>query len=243
MLQRFDKSRSLLQDWIKRGFVTVDGKVITKPGVLIDHNAEIEIHLNEPEYVSRAGLKLHQALHEFSIDVAGLTVLDAGLSTGGFADCLLQRGAAHVYGVEVGTNQLHESLQGHDRLTVCEQTDIRMCLGKFPLVDMVTLDLSFISILKVIDVVERLLKPAGLLLVLIKPQFETEKTSLNRKGIVKTDFLRKKIVNQVLAGMKNSDFVLQGIIESTISGKDGNKEFLAYFKKGDAHEDSTGHHI
>ena len=229
--RRPDLSRSLIQSWIQQGFVMIDGKVVTKNGMLVEPDVEFTLHLEQPEYVSRSGAKLKQALQEFSIDVTGLTALDVGLSTGGFTDCLLQHNIAQVTGVDVGTAQVHPKISGDARVVVMEQTDIRKCLGVIAPVDFACVDVSFISVTKIIDVVVRLLKPAGKVVVLIKPQFETVKKSLARGGIVKNAVLRKQIMQDVTAAIEHVGLSLQGCVESITIGGDGNIEYLAYFVK------------
>lgn len=225
-------SRRQIQSWIMQGKVTVDDKVFTKAGAQINgEEAVILLDVKEPPYVSRAGVKLEKALDEFSIDVAGLTVLDAGISTGGFTDCLLQRRAKKVYGVDVGYGQLHEKIRNDPRLVLLERTNLRKLKDVGEKVDLITLDLSFISVLKVMDAVLQLLKSDGQLIVLIKPQFEAGKYEVSGGGIVRDEGVRKVIVEHVVAGIKDYGFALKGLTESPILGAKGNKEFLAYFKR------------
>jgi len=229
--QRPDLSRSLIQVWIKSGFVAIADKIITKPGLLVDQDVAFTLHLDQPEFVSRSGAKLNQALHHFKLDVTGLTVLDVGLSTGGFTDCLLQHNVAKVFGVDVGTGQVHPKIAADKRVIVMEKTDIRDCLNKIEPVDFITIDVSFISVTKIIDVIAQLLKPQGKIVILIKPQFETVKKSIARGGIVKNNVARKEICQNVITAIEHTGFVLQGCVESLIVGGDGNIEFLAYFSK------------
>jgi 23S rRNA (cytidine1920-2'-O)/16S rRNA (cytidine1409-2'-O)-methyltransferase len=226
-------SRQQLQSWIMQGKTAVSGKVITKAGHQVAHDAEIELIIHEPKFVSRAGFKLEKALDHFTIDVHDLVVLDAGLSTGGFTDCLLQRGARKVYGVDVGYGQVHEKIRKDPHVVVLERTNLRnLTVGDIgQTVDMVTLDLSFISVLKVIDTVYALLKPQGKLIVLIKPQFEAGKEQVGTGGIVKDPQVHQAVIKRVTEGIVACGFTCVGIIESPITGADGNKEFLAYFIK------------
>ncbi len=230
--ERFPElSRTQIQSFIMQGKVSVDGKVITKPGVSIDSQAELVFTHEEPPYVCRAGWKLAHALDQFHIDPAGLVVLDAGLSTGGFTDCLLQRGAARIYGVDVGYGQVHEKIRQNPRVVVIERTNLRY-LDQLPeKVDLVTLDLSFISLLKVMPAVTKLMKPTGKLIALIKPQFEAERHEVGRGGIVRDEAVHKRILKEVPKGIEDFGFSLQGIIESPITGAAGNKEFLALFSR------------
>jgi len=229
--RRPDLSRSLIQSWIKQGFVMIDGKVVKKNGMLVYPNVEFTLEMDQPEYVSRSGAKLKQALQEFEIDVTGLTAIDVGLSTGGFTDRLLQHGIAKVFGVDVGTGQVHKKVSEDSRVVVMEQTDIRDCLGKIEQVDFICIDVSFISVTKIIEVIVRLLKPDGKVVILIKPQFETEKKSLARGGIVKNTVLRKQIMKDVVASIEHAGLPLQKSIECLTIGGDGNVEYLACFAK------------
>lgn len=229
--RRPDLSRSLIQSWIKDGQVKVAGKIVTRPGFLVEIDIDFVLQQDQPKYVSRSGAKLEQALRQFSFDVTGLTVLDVGLSTGGFTDCLLQHGAVKVIGVDVGTKQVHPKIAQDSRVTVLEQTDIRDCIGKVPQVDMIVVDVSFISVTKFADVLRQLLKPTGKLIVLIKPQFEGNPDDLARGGIVKNIATRQRIIQDVIAKLLLHKFELQGCVESLTVGGDGNVESLAYFVK------------
>lgn len=230
--ERFTQySRQQLQSWIMQGKAKVEGRVMSKPGTLVDPEATIELSIEEPKYVGRAGFKLEKALDHFAIDVQGLIVLDAGISTGGFTDCLLQRGAKKIYGVDVGYGQVHEKIRHDDRVVLLERTNLRLLQEVGELVDLVTLDLSFISILKVMEAVTGLLKPDGQLVTLIKPQFEAEREDVGRGGIIKDATVHERVVHDVTHGIESFGFKLIGVIESPIEGGSGNKEFLAYFKR------------
>jgi 23S rRNA (cytidine1920-2'-O)/16S rRNA (cytidine1409-2'-O)-methyltransferase len=224
-------SRRQIQSWIMQGKARVDGQVQTKPGTILNPSLPIELIVEEPKFVSRAGFKIEAALNKFDIDVTNLVVMDAGLSTGGFTDCMLQRGARKVYGVDVGYGQVHEKICNDDRVIVMERTNLRHLETVGEPVDLVTLDLSFISIIKVMDAVCRILKPDGRLLVLIKPQFEAPRGSVNRRGVIKDEALREQVVNSVVDGIKVFGFSFQGIVDSPIFGAQGNKEFVAYFER------------
>lgn len=232
LVEKFPQySRTQLNSFIIQGKVTVDGKVQTKPGVLTAETADIILVHEEPKFVCRAGYKLEHALTSFNISVEGLTVLDAGLSTGGFTDCLLQRGAKKVYGIDVGYGQVHEKIRSHERVIVRERTNLRYLDDLEEQVDLVTLDLSFISVLKVMDAVAKLLKEHAQLIVLIKPQFEAEKHEVGKGGIIKDPVIHERVVKKVIDGICQYGFNLQGLTESPITGTMGNKEFLAYFKR------------
>lgn len=224
-------SRRQIQSWIMQGKVQVDGQVITKPGTLVNAGANITLALEEPKFVGRAGFKLEKALDHFQIDVNGLVALDAGISTGGFTDCLLQRGIKKVYGVDVGYGQVHEKVRADPRVEVRERTNLRSLESLGEMVDLVTLDLSFISVLKVMDAVTRLLKPGGKLIILIKPQFEAERHEVGRGGIISDPAVHARVIETVRAGVQAHGFSYHGCVESPITGGDGNREFLAYFTK------------
>lgn len=225
-------SRTYVHSLIMQGKVTVDGVRVTKQGTSISSDTVIVVDESVPKYVCRAGFKLEKALDFFSCDVTHLVALDAGLSTGGFTDCLLQRGVARVYGVDVGYGQVHEKIKQDSRVIVMERTNLRNLTTLPELVDIVTLDVSFISVLKVMDAVNLLLKPGGKLIVLIKPQFEAERKDVRRGGIVKDPEVHQRVQEKIIAGITACGFVCNGITESPIHGTMGNKEFLAYFVKG-----------
>lgn len=222
-------SRAQIQSWIMQGKVSVDGKIITKPGTIIAVDTPLTYVFKEPKYVSRAGFKLEKALEHFKIDVTGCVVMDAGLSTGGFTDCLLQNGAKKVYGVDVGYGQVHEKIRNDPRVEVIERTNLREVRDLGQLVDLVTLDLSFISVLKVMDAVDAVLKPDGKLLVLIKPQFEARKEDVGKGGIIKDPKIHEEVIKRVSSGIQAHGYQCQGVTQSPIEGTTGNKEFLGYF--------------
>ena len=226
-------SRRQIQSWIMQRKVTVDGKIVDKPGTQVKTQAVITLDIEEPKFVGRAGFKLEKALDHFGLDVAGLTALDAGISTGGFTDCLLQRGVKKVYGIDVGYGQVHEKVAHDDRVHIFERTNLRTVIkdtiGEF--VDLVTLDLSFISLLKVMDAVDSVLKADGILITLIKPQFEAGKGQVGTGGIVTDPRVHDQVIKNVTEGIQKLGYELLGVTESPITGAAGNKEFLAVFKK------------
>jgi 23S rRNA (cytidine1920-2'-O)/16S rRNA (cytidine1409-2'-O)-methyltransferase len=224
-----DYDEKHIHSWIMQGKVFVDGEKVTKPGTLIADDVKITHSIEEQQYVSRAGAKLEKALDHFNIDVAGLVVLDAGISTGGFTDCLLQRGAKKVYGVDVGYGDVHERIRTDERLVLLEKTNLRLLETVGEAVDLITLDLSFISVLSVMPTVCKILKKNGKLIVLIKPQFEASKHEIGAGGIVRDDKVRQAIVEVTAEGIIKFGFECIGVIESPIIGTKGNKEFLAYF--------------
>lgn len=232
VLEKFPQySRQQVQSWIMQGNVTVDDTVVTKPGNATSRDAVIDLVVDEPKYVSRAGLKLEKALDHFGIDVAGLVALDAGISTGGFADCMLQRGIKKIYGVDVGYGQAAEKIRREQRVQLMERTNLRTLESVGELVDIITLDLAFISVLKVMEAVNRVIKPKGQLIVLIKPQFESEKEEVGPKGIIKDPKIHEKVIKKLKEGVEAHGFECIGVIDSPILGGSGNKEFLGYFRR------------
>lgn len=218
-----------IQGWIMQGKVFVDGEKDLKPGTIVTETQKITHNIPQQKFVSRAGLKLEKALDHFDIDVTDLIVLDAGISTGGFTDCLLQRGAQKVYGVDVGQGDVHEKIRTNDRLVLLEKTNVKLLETVGQPVDLITLDLSFISVLKVMNAVCNVLKKNGKLVVLIKPQFEASKHEVEAGGIVRNDHVRQIIVDTTVEGIKKYGFDCMGVIDSPITGTKGNREFLAYF--------------
>ena len=236
-------SRSVVQSFIAQGKVYVEGapEPTTKSGAQVRGDAAVELRAETPRFVCRAGLKLEHALDHFGLDVAGLRCLDAGLSTGGFTDCLLQRGAARVYGVDVGYGQVAEKVRADPRVTLVERTNLRhmegMPLGEAK-VDLVSLDLSFISVLLVMPAVSNhLLKegPDARIVLLVKPHFEGTRAEVERGGVVNDPVVRQSIVDRVLAGVEGFGFACMGITESPLKGgKGGNTEYVALFRRAEA---------
>jgi len=224
-------SRNQITGLIMQGHVTVDGKVITKPGAQTSPGSVIDVKHEVMKYVSRAGFKLEKALDHFNINVQDFIVMDAGISTGGFTDCLLQRGAQKVYGVDVGYGQVHEKIRTDKRVIVIERTNLRELESLPEKVDLVTLDLAFISVLKVMPAVCNLLKEVSQLIVLVKPQFEATRAQVGRGGIIKDSAVHDEVIKNVTEGVCAFGFELIGVTDSPIYGSSGNKEFLAYFKR------------
>ncbi len=222
-------TRNQVQGFIMQGKVKVNDRVESKSGTLVKPDDIIILDQTEPKYVGRAGFKLEGALDHFNVDVTDLVVVDAGLSTGGFSDCLLQRGVKRIYGVDVGYGQVHEKVRTNPRVQTMERTNFRHLKEVGELVDLITLDLSFISLLKVMDTVTALLKPDGKLIVLIKPQFEAHRDQVGKKGVIKEEDVHKEVTQRVTNGIIERGFDLLGLIDSPIVGTTGNKEFLAYF--------------
>ncbi|KAI7843482.1 hypothetical protein COHA_002958 [Chlorella ohadii] len=228
-------SRNVIQSWIAQGKVLVNDQPVTKAGAQVSDAASVVIIAEQPKYVCRAGLKLEAALEHWGIDVHGKTALDSGLSTGGFTDCLLQNGAASVIGVDVGYGQVAERVRTDPRVRVMERTNLRALrlpdIGGRP-VDLVTLDLSFISVLKVLDAVCDVLCPDGEAVVLIKPQFEAGKEQVSAGGVVRDPAVHRQVIDKVVAAFEGAGFACQGWRESPIKGaSSGNTEFISYFRR------------
>ncbi|CAM0874957.1 unnamed protein product [Alopecurus aequalis] len=231
-LERFQQySRTYIQSWILQGKVHVNGRVVNKAGTQVSDKSVIEIKAEIPKYVCRAGHKLEAAIKEFGVDCDGKVALDSGLSTGGFTDCLLQHGASHVYGVDVGYGQVAEKIRVHEQVSVIERTNLRH-LAKLPqLVDLVTLDLSFISILVVMPAVVKVMKTDSKLVTLIKPQFEARRSQVGKGGIVRDPLVHKEVLDRIISGIEQFGFRNEGWIESPLKGAEGNIEFLACFHR------------
>lgn len=223
-------TRNQVQSFILQGKVKVEDRVIDKSGTPVLVDAKISLDILKPKYVSRAGFKLEKALDHFNFDVKNLVVLDAGISTGGFTDCLLQRGVKKIYGVDVGVGQVHEKITNNPNLILFEGTNLRYLQQLPELVDLVTLDLSFISILKVMPAVLKLIKSEAKIITLIKPQFEAERREIKRGGVVRDDAVHQKVIEKIKNGMLEFGFKMVDLVKSPILGASkGNKEFLALF--------------
>ncbi|WP_238120775.1 MULTISPECIES: TlyA family RNA methyltransferase [unclassified Xanthobacter] len=220
------ESRARAQAAVAAGLVRVDGVVVAKASAEVDAQARIEaapVH----DYVSRGALKLNAALEAFALDPSGLRALDVGASTGGFTEALLRAGAAHVVAVDVGRDQFHARLRGHGAVTLMEGTDIRSldaaAIGG--LVDLVVVDVSFISLKQVLPAALALAAPRARLVALVKPQFEAGREAL-KKGIVRDDAVREQVCTDIAATVAGLGWRVTGRMASPITGGDGNVEFL-----------------
>lgn len=226
------KSRERAKAVIMAGSVTVNGRVIDKPGVEVDENADIVIKEDLP-YVSRGGVKLEGALNNFNIDVNGLVVMDVGASTGGFTDCLLKRGAKKIFAVDVGKGLLDWKLRNDERVKVIEEKNIRHLkfddIGE--LVDMAAIDVSFISLKKVIPNVINFIKKDCTILALIKPQFEVGKGMVGKGGIVRDIEKQQSVIEDIKEFSISLGLDVKGVCESPIKGTKGNREFWIWLKK------------
>ena len=219
------ESRAKAQALIMAGEVVVAGRTITKSGTLVAEEAAINI-LQPPPFVSRGGIKLDYALDHFQLDVSARVAADIGASTGGFTDCLLKRGARRVYAIDVGYGQLDYRLRQDKRVVVMERVNARYPIPLPERVDLATVDLSFISVEKVIPSVARLLKDDGYLLVLIKPQFEAKRSEVGKGGIVRQPAVHARVLGRFISWMVGHGFRLGGLLASPILGASGNREFF-----------------
>ncbi len=206
--------------------VLVDGRVVDKAGYMIREGQRVEVK-EGIRYVSRGGYKLEHALDSFSLDVKDMVVLDVGSSTGGFTDCLLQRGAKKVYAVDVGRAQMDAKLRQDPRVILYEETDARSLTEEHipEKVDLITMDVSFISSTKVLPHLVNFLREGGRLLVLVKPQFELEPKKVP-KGVVKRDEHKKEAVLKVIDKIHELGFKVCGVVKSRPKGSKGNEEFF-----------------
>ena len=219
------ESRAKAQALIMAGQVVVNGMVAVKPGTLVTAEAIIDI-LKPPPFVSRGGIKLDYALDQFRLNVSNLVVADIGASTGGFTDCLLQRGASRVYAIDVGYGQLDYRLRQDPRVVTMERVNARYPVILPEKLALATIDLSFISVEKVIPSVAGLLERNGYLIVLIKPQFEAKRGEVGKGGVIKDPRLHAKVLGRFLAWTVQQDFRLKGLVASPILGASGNREFF-----------------
>ena len=219
---------------IEEGKVFVNGKPAVKAGTDVD-GAEVELRGEPMRYVSRGGLKLEKAINTFTIDIKGKTAIDIGASTGGFADCMLQNGAAKVYAVDVGHGQLSPKLTADPRVINLEGTDARS-LVLDEKADFASVDVAFISLELVLPKVFELLKDGGGLAALIKPQFEAGRENVGKKGVVKDKAVHKQVVERITDFASKLGFEVKGLDFSPIRGPEGNIEYLMYAVKGTASE-------
>ncbi len=226
----FVESREKGQALILAGQVLVNGQKLDKAGTFVPEDGDIRILGTPMPYVSRGGLKLEAALREFKVDVSGKTAMDVGASTGGFTDCLLQHGCKKVYAVDVGYGQMAWKLRQDPRVVVIERVNIRdMAPSLVPeQVDIAVIDVSFISLEKVIPPVQQFLKPGAAVVALIKPQFEVGREQVGKGGIVRDEAAREAAKERITAFVQGQGFDVRGVIPSPITGQDGNVEYLIY---------------
>ncbi len=229
----YAESRERAKALILAGAIYVDGERQTRPGTTLKEGAAVEFRGAKLPYVSRGGLKLEKALDEFSIDPAGLVCVDCGASTGGFTDCLLQRGARHVYAVDVGYGQLAWSLRNDERVTVMERTNARdLTRAMFPeAMDLAVMDMSFISLRLVLPAVRSVLAPAGQAVCLVKPQFEAGREKVGKKGVVRDPEVHREVLERFIQDSAETGFALRGLTFSPVRGPEGNIEYLAWLDR------------
>lgn len=232
------QSRSQAQRLIMAGDILIDGVPAAKPGQLVVADASLELRGASP-YVSRGGLKLEAALVAFGIDPAGWVCADVGASTGGFTDCLLQRGASRVYAIDVGYGQLAWTLRQDARVVNLERTNVRYLPDLPEPVALATVDVSFISLRLVLPKLAALLKADGQVVALIKPQFEVGKSQVGKGGVVRDPMLHRTVLAARLADAASLGLAPAGLIRSPLRGPAGNIEFLTWLRNGRAAPDDS----
>lgn len=231
---------------IVAGAIRVDGAVADKPGRAYDSDARVELIGTTSKYVSRGGLKLEAALERFGLGrdasdaaPAGKTGLDIGASTGGFTDCMLQGGAARVIAVDTGRGQIHDKLRTDPRVTLMERTNARNltldAIGGAP-VDLIAIDVSFISLRLILPPCEALLAPEGDLIALVKPQFEAPRRLVGEGGIVRDPEVHREVLERICRFCRSGPWAIGGLMASPIRGARGNVEFLLWLRRGGAAE-------
>ncbi len=225
------ESREQAKRLIMAGQVLVGERVIHKPATPVAQDAALRLKARPP-YVSRGGLKLEAALDRFPIEVVGAVAADVGASTGGFTDCLLQRGTARVYTIDVGYGQLAWRLRNDPRVVVMERTNVRHLQNLPEPIDLVTVDVSFISLELVLPAVIRWLKPSADIVALIKPQFEAGRGQVGKGGVVKDPDVHRAVLTKVLGWALDHGLAVRGLIPSPVKGPAGNVEFLVHLSWG-----------
>lgn len=227
------ESRSLARALIMAGSVSVDGRMVPKAGTAVDAEAVIELKQG-PRFVSRAGEKLANALAAFRVDPAGVSALDVGASTGGFVDCLLQNGAARVIALDVGYGQLDARLRADDRVVVMERVNARhLECHQLPFVpDLLTADVSFISLETVLPAVLNCMAPVFIGLLLVKPQFEAGPKLVGKGGIVRDTSVHADVLRQVSGFLLEAGLAVRGLCRSGLPGAGGNVEFVCHVDRG-----------
>lgn len=224
-------SREQARALIMAGEVAVGGQVMDKPGSRVESDATVKVAA-QPRYVSRGGLKLEKALDAFKLDVGGMVAVDVGASTGGFTDCLLQRGAARVYAVDVGYGQLDWRLRSDSRVVVMERVNARHLESLPEAAGLATMDVSFISIKIVIPAISRLLREDGYLVTLVKPQFEAGRQQVGKGGVVRDPAVHRLVLEGLVEWGRSAGYGVRDVVASPIRGPAGNVEFLAWVVPG-----------
>lgn len=228
------ESREQAQRLVYAGQIRSNGEVLDKPGHKHEEDLALELE-SLPRFVSRGGLKLEEAFEKFGLNVAGMTCLDVGSSTGGFTDCMLQHGAAMVFAVDVGKGQLHWKIRSDERVVVMEGINARYLkpddLKGVP--EFATADVSFISLTKILPAVFGVLKKDATIVTLIKPQFEAGRGQVGKGGVVKDPVIHEEVVERIRRfGIEELGLECVGVVESPVKGPAGNVEFLAVWRKG-----------
>ena len=226
-------SQQRAQRFIMAGQVTVGERVVDKPGTRVPVSAQVTVK-SGPPYVSRGGFKLEAALDAFDLDVKGWLAADVGASTGGFTDCLLQRGAAGVYAIDVGYGQLAWKLRQDPRVVVMDRTNARHLESLPEQVDLATIDVSFISLRQILPPVMDWLQPGGRVVALIKPQFEARREQVGQGGVVRDPEVHRAVLGEIVDWAESHGLGLMGLIRSPLTGPAGNVEFLAHWVPGEA---------
>jgi 23S rRNA (cytidine1920-2'-O)/16S rRNA (cytidine1409-2'-O)-methyltransferase len=225
------ENRDQAQRFVMAGEVRVDGQLVLQPDHRVSADASITL-VPRPPFVSRGGQKLDAALTRFDVAVGGRVAADVGASTGGFTDCLLQRGASSVYAIDVGYGQLDWGLRNDPRVVVMERANARH-LERLPEpVDLVTIDVSFISLELILPAVVGWLRPGGQVLALIKPQFEAQRRQVEPGGVVRDRVVHRAVLERVIEAARSSELALRGLMPSPLRGPAGNVEFLAIWRLG-----------
>ena len=225
------ESRSTAQRLILAGEVRVDGETVRRASQLVSGEARLELTA-PPRFVSRGGVKLAAALSTFELAVAGKTCADVGASTGGFTDCLLQHDARSVFAIDVGQGILHWKLRQDPRVVVLEGTNARYLTELPSAVELVTIDVSFISLRLILPVAVHWLTPGGDVVALVKPQFEAGREAVGKGGVVRDPAVHRKVIDDVINHSASAGLAPQGLIRSPLRGPKGNIEFLLWARKG-----------
>ena len=230
---KYFESRNKACSVIESGGVCVNGRLVTKPSFSVSESDNIEITTNEKLYVARSAIKLITATEKFGLSYEGKTAVDLGASTGGFCEVMLEKGIKKIYAVDIGTNQLHPKIKADPRVVNKQHTNARyISASDFDEeIDLITCDLSFISLTLVLNAVMCALKQNGEFICLIKPQFEVGNSNLNKNGVVKNKSLHVSAIRKVIENALEIGFEVCGLCFSGLEGESGNKEYLLYLKK------------
>ena len=232
--QGYASGREKAKELLAAGYVEVDGRPVIKPSVHVTEEQTVVCRAPAPRYVGRGGYKLEKAIASADLSLEGETCMDVGASTGGFTDCMLQHGAAHVYAVDVGHDQLHPRLRADSRVTVLEGTDIRseklaatVAAGSL---DFTCVDVSFVSLSHILPAVLPFMREDSTLVCLIKPQFEVGKSGIGKNGVVKDPKAHRRVLEQMLCLFQELNLAVKHLTFSPITGGEGNIEYLAVLK-------------